>query len=206
MIQWPGQNQAGEAKIPSLVWYDGSGQVSCIHVSSPLTFNKIVNYSQARAFGAEARSPEILDQAEDYGWHLAKHFKLHLHPNPMRSGEQLQLDPLPPNVTIDQIYADFMGYLFGVTRRFFMERILDGENTWTSLEDTIEFVIAHPNGWDVGQQSILLYAAVAADLVPSLYVAQERIHFVSEAEASVHYVLVHADLESRLKVRDNINL
>lgn len=118
----------------------------------------------------------------------------------MRSREQIKLEPLPPHVTIDQIYSDFMGYLFSQTQKFFKDRILDGENTWDTLKNTMEFVIAHPNGWDAGQQSILRTAAVAANLVPSIHIAQERIHFVSEAEASVHFVLVHADLEGRLKV------
>ncbi|KDQ12467.1 hypothetical protein BOTBODRAFT_176407 [Botryobasidium botryosum FD-172 SS1] len=184
VIQWPGQqSQGGEAKIPSLIWYD--------------------DFGQARAFGAEARSSEVLDQAEDNGWHLAKHFKLHLHPPAMRTQQRINVDPLPPRVTVDQIYADFLGYLFSQTKRFFKERILDGSNTWETLASTIEFVIAHPNGWDIGEQGILRHAAVAANLVPSIYAAQERVHFVSEAEASVHFVLVHADLDKRLKVSDN---
>ncbi|KDQ12466.1 hypothetical protein BOTBODRAFT_34434 [Botryobasidium botryosum FD-172 SS1] len=184
VVQWPGQqSQGGEAKIPSLIWYDKSGQ--------------------ARAFGAEARSSEVLDQAEDHGWHLAKHFKLHLHPANMRHQHRIKLDDLPPYVTVDQIYADFMGYLFRHTEKYFKERILDGIQTWESLKSNIEFVIAHPNGWDTAEQGILRQAAVAADLVPSLPVALERIHFVSEAEASVHFVLLHADIEKRLRIYDD---
>ena len=37
-------------------------------------------YGQAVAFGAEALSAEMEDEAEEKGWTLAKHFKLHLHP------------------------------------------------------------------------------------------------------------------------------
>jgi len=86
-----------------------------------------------------------------------------------------------------------MGYLFKRTRTFFEERILNGHNAWKSLEDTIEFVIPHPNGWDIGEQDVLRYAMVAANIVLSLYAAQERVHFV----------LVHADLENNLKVSTN---
>ena len=119
----------------------------------------------------------------------------------MCSAQSITLDPIPPNVTIHQIYADFMNYLFTQTREYFILRILDGQKTWTALENNIEFVIAHPNGWDIHEQGILRNAAVDAKLVPSLYVAQEKIHFVSEAEASVHFVMIHADLENRLSVR-----
>lgn len=156
---------------------------------------------QARAFGAEARTPQVLCQAEDNGWHFAKHFKLHLHPATMRTAQNIALDPLPPNVTIYQIYADFIGYLFNQTGKYFKLRVLDGLRLWETLKGTIEFVIAHPNGWDIREQGILRDAAVAAKIVSSLEEAEERVHFVSEAEASVHFVLLHADLENRLEVR-----
>ncbi|KDQ12455.1 hypothetical protein BOTBODRAFT_134607 [Botryobasidium botryosum FD-172 SS1] len=184
VLQWPGQeSQGGEAKIPSLVWYDQLGQ--------------------ARAFGAEANTHEVLDEAEDNGWKLAKYFKLHLHPASQRNTQQLTLEPLPFDVTVDEIYADFMDYLFQQTKKYFKERILDGERTWDTLEGTIELIIAHPNGWDLREQSVLRNAAVEANVMPSSQAAQERVHFVSEAEASVHFVLLGADIEDRLKIYDD---
>ncbi|KDQ12464.1 hypothetical protein BOTBODRAFT_34432 [Botryobasidium botryosum FD-172 SS1] len=184
VVQWPGQeNQGGESKIPSLIWYDQLGR--------------------ARAFGAEARKSDVLDQAEDGGWKLAKHFKLHLHPDSMKSSHQITLDPLPPQVPVEKIYADFIGYLFRQTKRFFQERILDGENTWKLLERKIDFIIAHPNGWDITEQTILRQAVIDAGILPSLSAALERVYFVSEAEASVHFVLHHTDLEARLEIQDN---
>ncbi|KDQ12452.1 hypothetical protein BOTBODRAFT_146678 [Botryobasidium botryosum FD-172 SS1] len=161
VIQWPGQEiQGGEAKIPSLVWYDKSGQ--------------------ACAFDAEANMHGVLDKAEDNGWKLAKYFKLHLHPAFQRNTQQLALEPLP-----------------------FDERILDGGKTWDILEGTIELIIAHPNGWDIREQGILRNAAVWANIMPSSQTALERVHFVSEAEASVHFVLLNADIEDRLKIYDD---
>ncbi|KDQ12450.1 hypothetical protein BOTBODRAFT_34427 [Botryobasidium botryosum FD-172 SS1] len=185
VVQWPGQeNDGGEAKIPSLVWYDSSGQ--------------------ACAFGAEARTPEVLDKAEDEEWRLAQHFKLHLHPaSSTQNADELVLDPLPFGVTIEQIYADFMGYIFRQTEKYFKERIMEGETKWSSLEDSIELVVAHPNGWDIREQGVLRNATVDANIMPSLYVAQERVHFVSEAEAAVHFVLLHADFDNGLKVSDD---
>ena len=67
-------------------------------------------------------------------------------------------------------------------------------------KNCIDFVIAHPSGWNLEEQSMLRRAVVKAGLVPSLEVAAERVQFVGEAEASVHYVMYHADLQSRLQV------
>lgn len=93
-----------------------------------------------------------------------------------------------------------MGYLFRQTEKYFKERILDGEQTWNSLKSKIEFVIAHPNGWGTEEQGILRKASIAANLVTSS-AAKDRVHFVSEAEASVHFVMLHSDLSNHMKVR-----
>lgn len=90
--QWPGQpRRKTESKIPSLVYYEASGR--------------------PQAFGAECLQTEIQDQAEDERWTLAKHFKLSLHPDSMRSKNNIKLDELPRGVPVSQIYTDFMEYL-----------------------------------------------------------------------------------------------
>ncbi|CAE6426608.1 unnamed protein product, partial [Rhizoctonia solani] len=90
VTRWPGQKIHGPT-IPTLVWYS--------------TNNKAVS------FGAEAQLCTTEEQAEDNRWILAKHFKLHLHPSDMQAKYKLKLDPLPPGVTLQQIYSDFLGYL-----------------------------------------------------------------------------------------------
>jgi hypothetical protein len=181
VLQWPGQQaQRGEAKIPTVVWYDQDGT--------------------AQAFGAEALSTRIMNQAEDDGWDLVEHFKLHLHPVTMRTEYNINVPTLPTSggLTLERIYADFFGYLFRHTRTFFQDRELDGENLWGKLQGSIQFVIAHPNGWGAYEQDFLRRAAVAGGLVPQSE-ARARVAVVSEAEASVHYVMLHADTESRLR-------
>jgi hypothetical protein len=85
------------------------------------------------------------------------------------------------------------------TRIFFEDRTPDGRNVWSNLILHADFVIAHPNGWGLREQSVLRRAAIQADLVrPSD--ADERVHFVSEAEASVHFCMVNAHLAARFKV------
>lgn len=155
---------------------------------------------KARAFGAEARTPKYEDQAEDEQWHLAEYFKLHLHPSTMRATQQIVVEPLPAGVTLQQVYADFFGYLFKHTQTFFEDHEIGGPEIWANLRDKIEIVIAHPNGWGPQEQGFLRQAATQAGLVTSPALAHRQILFVSEAEASVHFVMLHADLEARLKV------
>ena len=161
-----------------------------------------IRYDQsgkARAFGAEARSPLIEDQAEDEEWRLAEYFKLHLHPSTMRAQQRIVVEPLPEGVSLQQVYADFFGYLFRHTQSFFEDHEISGAEIWANLRDKIEIVIAHPNGWGPQEQGFLRQAAIQGGLVSSPALAHRQILFVSEAEASVHFVMLHADLESRLK-------
>jgi len=186
VASWPGQAaQRYESKIPSIVWYDHQGR--------------------PQAFCAEARSPAVVAKAEREQWYLAEQFKLHVHPSSMASTHFIHLIPLPPNVTVEQIYADILGYLYHHTQLFFQEKEFElhgGGQIWHKLAsvNSIDFILAHPSGWGLEQQSLLRRAAVKAGLVSSNQMAAERIQFIGEAEASVHYVMVHADLESRLQV------
>ncbi|CAE6412712.1 unnamed protein product [Rhizoctonia solani] len=174
VTRWPGQeshNQLG--KIPTLVWYDTS--------------------KRAVSFGAEAQLHTIEEQAEDNGWVLAKHFKMHVHPSDMLARHDLTLDPLPPGVSLSQIYSDFLGYILKHTKSYFEDRLLDGKSIWERHSPAMEVVIAHPNGWSTREQQFLRSAAVAAGFsTPDQ--APRKISFITEAEASVHFCIHHTNL------------
>ena len=57
-----------------------------------------------------------------------------------------------------------------------------------SVGNNIEFILSHPNGWEGQQQSEMRRAAINADLV-NANEAPERISFVTEGEASLHFCL-----------------
>jgi hypothetical protein len=182
VLQWPGQEgQKGLAKIPTLVWYDEKGQ--------------------AQAFGAEATTHEIRTKACASDWQLAEHFKLHLHPSAIRAKHNIIVQPLPQGIPIEQIYADFFRYLYDNTRNFFLTREVDGANVWDRLKDRIEFVLPCPNGWGSWEFGLLRKAAVLGGLVQNSETSW-RMHFVSEAEAAVHYLLAHTELGDQLKPND----
>ncbi|CAE6502943.1 unnamed protein product [Rhizoctonia solani] len=180
---WPGQEtQKMEGKIPTLVYYDSE--------------------RKAVAFGAETRKPEIEEKAEDEGWHLARHFKLNLHPDTIRQRHGIQIQPLPAGVSLLAIYTDFMVYLLGHTRSFFEGRIIDGRKVWADHHEEMVVIIAHPNGWGLREQNFLRQAAIAAQYV-SESKARSHIQFVSEAEASVHFCMIHGNLSNHLKTNTN---
>ncbi|KAF8606751.1 hypothetical protein BDV93DRAFT_468343 [Ceratobasidium sp. AG-I] len=178
VTQWPGQEaQNQHGKIPTIVWYDSD--------------------KQAVSFGAEALSSKAEEDAEDHGWQLAKHFKLHLHPSDLKAKHGLTLDPLPAGVPLIQIYSDFLRYLLKHTQQFFEDHILDGKNIWETYRPSMDVIIAHPNGWGIREQTFLRSAAVTAGFA-SMEKSTETVHFVTEAEASVHFCMYYTNLGSRL--------
>ncbi|KAG8687807.1 hypothetical protein FRC09_013269, partial [Ceratobasidium sp. 395] len=136
----------------------------------------------AVSFGAEATSHQAEEDAEDNGWRLAKHFKLHLHPSDMKAKHDLKLDR----------------YLLKHTQAFFEARIIDGKMLWESYQHKTEIVIAHPNGWGIREQTFLRTAAVDAGITTNS-LSRSRIKFVTEAEASVHFCIYHTNLGNRLQ-------
>jgi hypothetical protein len=91
-------------------------------------------------------------------------------------------------ITIEQVYADMMRYLMDHTQRFFERTTPKGAEIWARVRDTVTVVLATPNAWDIRQQATLRKAAIMASLVTEEN-AGEMLQFVTEAEASVHYVL-----------------
>ncbi|EUC60259.1 hypothetical protein RSOL_334230, partial [Rhizoctonia solani AG-3 Rhs1AP] len=105
----------------------------------------------AVSFGAEAQLPTTTEeQAEDNGWVLAKHFKLHLYPSDMLARHGLTLDPLPHGVSLSRIYSDFLGYLLHHTKTYFEDRILDGKSIWEQYSPAMEIGRRHRRVLDPG--------------------------------------------------------
>lgn len=115
---------------------------------------------------------------------------MHLRP-PRLAAEQgfdvRKLPPLPRNKTAIDVFGDVLHYLFDATKRYIQER--QGVDMWNSVEDDIHFILSHPNGWEGKQQSDMRRAAVIAGLVASDAQAAERVSFVTEGEASLHFCL-----------------
>ena len=90
-----------------------------------------------------------------------------------------------------------MQCLMEKTQLSFEQNIPNGKNIWRRLRDTIVVILTTPNGWDLTQQSFLREAAIAAGVV-SEDKAYDLLEFVTEGEASVHYVLAYSQSKSWL--------
>ncbi|KAF9812314.1 hypothetical protein IEO21_06256 [Rhodonia placenta] len=170
VTRFPGQeNAAGDSKIPSILYYNLDGSV--------------------RAVGAEAALPHLALDAEDEGLLFIEWFKLHLRPSALASEDAIKarVPPLPLNKSVVDVFADFLRYLFACARRYITESHGNGESLWKSVENNIEFVLTHPNGWEGNQQAKMRRAAIMAGLVPDTATGHSRVHFVSEGEASLHF-------------------
>ncbi|KAG1737858.1 uncharacterized protein EDB91DRAFT_471992 [Suillus paluster] len=174
VTRYPAQEHSGgNSKIPSILYYDSSGTV--------------------RAIGAEARQEHIIERAEEEGWVKLEWWKLHLRARHLAASHITDNDipPLPRGKNAVEVLGDFMQYLFRCARSYIEETHASGPNLWRSVENRIEFVLTHPNGWEGPQQKQIRLAAVLGGLIPSTEEGMARVHLLTEGEASLHYCVAN---------------
>ncbi|PBK82171.1 hypothetical protein ARMGADRAFT_1171040 [Armillaria gallica] len=181
VTRFPAQeNAGGDAKIPTILYYDQSGDV--------------------KAVGAEALDESMIRSAEDEGWIKYSRFKLHLRPKWAYTQEINEaIPPLPPGKDIIEVFGDFYAYLIQCTFTFIQESHQNGSELLSSCQDHVEYIISHPNGWEGTQQKKLRRAVVYAGIIPDDDKGHEKIHFVTEGEASLHFCIDHG-LSSYVRV------
>ena len=72
-----------------------------------------------------------------------------------------KIPPLPHGKSAVQVLGDFVCYLFGCARNYIIETHASGVSMWKSMENSIKFILTHPNGWEGSQ-----HAAKIAGLIP----------------------------------------
>jgi hypothetical protein len=177
----------GDAKVPSLLYYDKTGNV--------------------RAAGAEVLTENALEDALSNEWMKAEwlvikdvkahslnlylpprsRWKLHLRPKHLASSINPadDLPPLPPGKSAVDVLTDFIDFLFRCAKTYIQERHLAA--TWSTIEDSTEYIFTHPNGWEGVQQQLYRRAIERAGLIPSTPEGQSRVHLLTEGEASLHF-------------------
>ncbi|KAJ7073106.1 hypothetical protein C8F01DRAFT_1362300 [Mycena amicta] len=159
----------GDSKVPSVAYYDRNGSV--------------------RAVGAEAMEESVKEMAAEEGWQKAVWFKLHLRPGSLAL--DVPIPALPATKSAVDVFADFLEYMLKCARTYIAEHYPSGDAMWITLEDTMEFILTHPNGWEGEQQAKMRSAAVRAGLVPDTAADRARIHFVTEGEASLNFCILN---------------
>jgi hypothetical protein len=107
---------------------------------------------------------------------------------------------IPPEKTVVDFYADYYRYLFECTKDYISQTEASGQMLWDSFGENIQFVLSHPNGWGGSQQAKMREAFVRANLIPETSEGHDRISFVYEGEASLHYCLAGGLASDGVKV------
>ena len=138
--------------------------------------------------------------------YLFHRFKLHLRPERLDSDEisKHNLPPLPLGKTVVSVFADFLSYLFSCAKRYICETHASGESLWDSVENRIDFVLSHPNGWEGLQQGKMRQAAIAAGLIPDSLAGHGRVHFVTEGEASLNFCIQSGLTDDTMRASEHI--
>ena len=128
-------------------------------------------------------------------------FKLHLR-SKFGEGHDIssKIPPLPPNKTIVQVFADFLSYLLKSASCYIQDTQVNGPHLWSTVKNDIHYVLSHPNGWEGKEQNQLRRAAVLAGLIPDTLTGHSRVEFVTEGEASLHFVIQNGFLADAMAV------
>jgi hypothetical protein len=133
-------------------------------------------------------------------------FKLRLRPKTMKlQMNGMRLNPLPLGKTATDAFGDFLSCdvhspirapsgsdplpypdLYSCTRSFISDTHANGLALWSAVENDIQFVLSHPNGWEGAQQTKMRTSAIYGGLIPDSSEGKARIRFVTEGEASLH--------------------
>ena len=107
---------------------------------------------------------------------------------------------LPPGLTIMDVFADFMKYLFTCAETYIKDSHAFGDSVWDSVKAEVTFILSHPNGWVGAEQVTMRRAAVKAKLIPDTGEGHDRIRFVTEGEASFNFCVNNGISGDAMKV------
>ena len=132
---------------------------------------------------------------------ILSRFKLHLR-SKFGEGRNIssKIPPLPLNKTIVQVFADFLSYMLKCASSYIQETHANGLDLWDSVKNDIHFILSHPNGWEGTEQNQMRRAAVLAKLIPDKPNGHSRVDFVTEGEASLHFVIRNGVLADAMQV------
>jgi hypothetical protein len=99
-----------------------------------------------------------------------------------------------------EVFADFLRFLLECASSYIQDTHANGPDLWNSVQDQIDFVLSHPNGWEGTQQSEMRRAAVLANLIPDTTAGHARLSFVTEGEASLHFSIQNGLPAGAMKV------
>jgi hypothetical protein len=106
---------------------------------------------------------------------------------------------LPKGKSLQDIFADFIRYLFDSAKAFIQESEPMGQELWESLKHGIDLVLSHPNCWEGHEQGFLRKSVVQASIFTEKE-ALSRVFFVTEGEATVNFCVTNTKADGLLNV------
>lgn len=92
-------------------------------------------------------------------------------------------------MTKEDVLSDYLRHLYDCTRDFIEDTHPDGVFLWKSLHADAQFILSHPTTWGGSQHNTLRKCMIQSGLLPDAH--SNRIAFVSEGEANLHYIMRH---------------
>jgi len=127
-------------------------------------------------------------------------WKLKLPPRELpRAAKKYVTADLPLGKSLQDLFTDFIRYLFDSAKVYIQEHELTGKKLWESLEHNIDLILSHPNGWEGREQGFLRKSVVRA----SIFTEEEalsRVSFVTEGEATFNFCVTHTKSGESLEV------
>ena len=106
---------------------------------------------------------------------------------------------LPKGKSVQDIFADFIRYLFDSTKAFIHESEPRGKEIWDEFESNIHLILSHPNGWEGREQQFLRKSVVDASIFTEEEVLS-RLSFVTEGEATFNHCVISTRSSGALQV------
>jgi len=106
---------------------------------------------------------------------------------------------LPRGKSLQDIFADFIRYLFDSAKAFIQESEPMGKELWEGREHNIDLIFSHPNGWEGRQQEFLRKSVVRASILTEEE-ALSRVSFVTEGEATFNFCVTNTKSGELLEV------
>ena len=106
---------------------------------------------------------------------------------------------LPKGKSLQDVFVDFIRYLFDSAKAFIQESEPMGKELWESLGRNIDLVLSHPNGWEGREQEFLRKSVVQA----SIFTEEEalsHVSFVTEGEATFNFCVTNTKSGESLEV------
>ena len=173
---WRGAASTGEYKVPTVIKYNNN-------LEAFQRGAEVVEYFK----GSKNTKKPINDPM------IAKCFDRHLGPRTMKTS----IRPVPPGISLKTVYADMLAYLFKHACEFIDDA--DGSSPlWTRFNSNFTLIVAITNDWASQRQEFLRNAVIKAGILPHNR-EMERLRFVSESEAAIHFAINHTDIGSQLR-------